>query len=165
MFTRLLLAVDDSSSGEVAISFASSLARQCSASVHVLHVNEYLVGGRGLTLSTSDEATRLVVDAVRQLQSVGIPADGSVCIGSCREVADRIVQVAQGHHADGILLGSRRRRRLGSLFSPRVRERTLRLTALPVLTAPSPLTISKGIRAETVDAPIAPQKREETRSR
>jgi hypothetical protein len=31
---------------------------------------------------------------------------------------------------------------LGRLFSPQVRERTTRLTALPVLTAPSPLKVS-----------------------
>ena len=44
--------------------------------------------------------------------------------------------------ADAIVLGSTRSRRLGRLFSPQVRERTTRLTALPVLTAPSPLQVT-----------------------
>jgi len=35
-----------------------------------------------------------------------------------------------------------RHRRLGRLFSAQVRERTTRLTALPVLTAPSPLKVT-----------------------
>jgi len=35
-----------------------------------------------------------------------------------------------------------RHRRLGRLFSAQVRERTTRLTALPVLTAPSPLKMA-----------------------
>jgi hypothetical protein len=41
------------------------------------------------------------------------------------------------------VLGSNRNRRLGRLFSGRVRERTTRLTSLPVLTAPAPLTVTR----------------------
>ena len=44
--------------------------------------------------------------------------------------------------ADAVVLGSTRNRRLGRLFSAQVRERTTRLTSLPVLTAPSPLRIT-----------------------
>ena len=45
MFTRILLAIDDSDSSEAAVSFATAMAKQSSASVRVVHVNEYLVGG------------------------------------------------------------------------------------------------------------------------
>ena len=47
MFTRILLAVDGTESGDVAVSFTSALARQFDAQVRVVHVNELLVGGRG----------------------------------------------------------------------------------------------------------------------
>ncbi len=47
MFTRILLAIDDSASSEAAVSFATAMAKQSSAAVRVVHVNEYLVGGRG----------------------------------------------------------------------------------------------------------------------
>ena len=51
MFERILLALDDSPAGEVATAFAGALAQRAgtAASVHVLHVNEGLVGGHGLT--------------------------------------------------------------------------------------------------------------------
>jgi nucleotide-binding universal stress UspA family protein len=165
MFERLLLAVDGSPSSEVAISFAASLAEPGAGSVHVVHVNEYVVGGRGVTLSTSREAVDLVADAVRQLQSAGLRADGSVCVGSYREVATRIVEAASRRSADGILLGSRRRRRLGRLPSPRVRERTLRLTSLPVVVAPAPLGLPKRVRLELDESRRQQPEREASGSR
>ena len=142
MFDRLLLALDDSPAGEVATLFAAALARRTGATVHVLHVNERLVGGNGVTLRTSRESTDLVRAAVGQLAHAGVRAGGSVCVSSYRNVPERIVSAALERSADAIVLGSTRNRRLGRLFSPQVRERTTRLTALPVLTAPSPLKVT-----------------------
>jgi nucleotide-binding universal stress UspA family protein len=166
MFRRILLAVDGTSSSEMAISFATALAEQCSAAVHVLHVNEHLVGGRGLTVRTSDEAAQLVADAAVQLQSAGIEVSGAVCVSSYREVARRIAEIAEGCSADVILLGSSRRRHLERMFSRRVRARTLRLSSLPVLTAPSPLRFSKkGAQLELADAVSVLLERETTGSK
>jgi nucleotide-binding universal stress UspA family protein len=142
MFDRLLLALDDSPAGEVATLFATALARRTGASVHVLHVNERLVGGNGATLRTRLESTELVSAAVRQLAEAGVRAGGSVCMSSYRGVPQRIVTTALDRSADAIVLGSTRNRRLARLFSAQVRERTTRLTALPVLTAPSPLKVT-----------------------
>jgi nucleotide-binding universal stress UspA family protein len=142
MFDRILLALDDSPAGEVAALFSVALARRTGASVHVLHVNERLVGGRGVTLRSRQESTDLVEKAVRQLAEGGVRADGSVCVSSYRDVPRRIVAAALERSADAVVLGSTRNRRLGRLFSAQVRERTTRLTSLPVLTAPSPLRIS-----------------------
>jgi nucleotide-binding universal stress UspA family protein len=142
MFDRLLLALDDSPAGEVATLFATALARRTGAAVHVLHVNERLVGGNGVTLRTRLESTELVSAAVRQLAEAGVRAGGSVCVSSYRGVPQRIVATALDRSADAIVLGSTRNRRLARLFSPQVRERTTRLTALPVLTAPSPLKVT-----------------------
>jgi nucleotide-binding universal stress UspA family protein len=143
MFERILLALDDSPSGETAIVFASALARRTGASVHVLHVNERLVGGHGVTLSSRIEATDLVTGAVHQLAEAGVRADGSICVSSYRHVPGRIVATARKRGAGAIVLGSNRNRRLRRLFSARVRERTTRLTPLPVLTAPAPLTVTR----------------------
>ena len=151
MFQQLLLAIDDSPGSQVAVSFAVSLAEPGTTSVRVFYVNEYLVGGRGITLHTQAEATDLVADAMRQLNSTKIEATGAVCIASYRQVADRIVEAARDHGADAIVLGSSRRRYLGRLFSRQLRERTTRLTALPVITAPPPLEVA-GARFELWDA-------------
>jgi nucleotide-binding universal stress UspA family protein len=142
MFDRLLLALDDSPAGEVATLFAAALARRTGATVHVLHVNEQLVGGNGVTLRSRQESTDLVSGAVRQLADAGVRAGGSVSVTSYRGVPQRIVTTALERSADAIVLGSTRNRRLGRLFSAQVRERTTRLTALPVLTAPSPLKVT-----------------------
>ncbi len=143
MFDRILLALDDSAAGEMANVFAGALARRTGASVHVLHVNERLVGGHGVTLRSRTEATDLVTGAVEQLKDAGVRADGSVCVASYRHVPDRIVATAHERAAGAIVLGSNRNRRLARLFSARVRERTTRLTSLPVLTAPAPLTVTR----------------------
>jgi nucleotide-binding universal stress UspA family protein len=143
MFDRILLALDDSPAGGMATAFVGALAQRTGASVHVLHVNERLVGGGGVTLRSRTEATDLVTDAVHQLVDAGVRAGGSVCVSSYREVPGRIVAVAYERAADVIVLGSHRHRRHRRLFSTRVRERTTRLSSLPVLTAPAPLAITR----------------------
>jgi nucleotide-binding universal stress UspA family protein len=143
MFDRLLLAIDDSPASEVATAFAAAVATRSSASVHVFHVNEYLVGGRGVAQKTTEECRDFVTDAVLELRAHGITVGGSACCGTSREVAQRIADTAVAQKADAIILGSQRRRsRLAGLVSPNVRERTIRLSPLPVLTAPSPLHVT-----------------------
>ena len=150
MFTRLLLAIDDSSGSEVATAFATALARHHGASVHVFHVNEYLVGGRGPTLRTQADATALLAGVVHELRTAGLTATGSSIRATYREVPRRIAAAAQERGCDAIVLGAERHRRLGRLFSPNVCARTSRLTSLPVVTAPSPLDVSVTARL-TVD--------------
>ena len=52
MFNKILLGLDDSESGQLAISFTTALARERSASVHVFHVNRFVMGGRGHKIAT-----------------------------------------------------------------------------------------------------------------
>jgi nucleotide-binding universal stress UspA family protein len=142
MFDRILLALDDSPAGEVATVFATAVARRAGASVHVLHVNERIPAGRGITALTRSEATDLVARAVQQMADAGVRAGGSVRVAGWRGVADRIVEAARTGEVDAIVLGSHRHRRLGRLLSAQVRERTTRATTLPVLVAPSPLKVT-----------------------
>jgi nucleotide-binding universal stress UspA family protein len=150
MFTQLFLAIDDSPGSEVATAFATALARHHAASVHVFHVNEYLVGGRGLTLRTQADAKDLLAGVIDQLRTAGLTATGSSVRATYREVPSRIATAALERGSDAIVLGSQRHRRLGRLFSPNVRGRVMRLTSLPIVTAPSPLDVS-GTAALTVD--------------
>lgn len=151
MFDRILLALDDSPAGEMATLFVGALAQRSGASVHVLHVNERIVGGNGVTARPREEATDLIVAALQQLSDAGVCAEGSVCVAPHGKVPARIVAVAHDKSADAIVLGSTRNRRLGRLFAAQIRERTTRLTSLPVLTAPSPLkvtSVSGGVSLE-----------------
>jgi nucleotide-binding universal stress UspA family protein len=159
MFERLLLAIDDSPASELATLFANAAARRTGAAVRVLHVNEYLVGGRGVTLLTHDESDALVDGAVKELHDAGVPADGVSVVATYRQVPQCIVEAARDYEADAIVLGSNRHRWMSRLFSPQVRERTTRLTSLPILTAPAPLRVTaEGMRHAVqaqVDAEIA----------
>ena len=78
MFRHLLVAINDSPSAPVALSFATAVAREERASVHVLYANRVLVGGRGLTELTGAQATTLIDTAVLQLLEQGVEASGSV---------------------------------------------------------------------------------------
>jgi nucleotide-binding universal stress UspA family protein len=145
MFTRILLAVDGTEADEVATSFVTGMARQNSATVRVLHVNEYLAGGRGFARSTDKEAHRIVDRAARSLVVAGVPADGEVRVAYSFDMPTRIAEGASEWAADVIVVGSRRRSR--RLFSGQgMREKVTRLTALPVLTVPAPLRLGRGHR-------------------
>lgn len=141
MFQKLLFAMDDTERSQVALSFATSMARECSALVHVLHVNEYVVGSRGIPVYTDEKAIALVTEAICQLRSQGIRASGSVRRALYRRVAPTIASMATAVSADAIILGTGRSHHLGRLFSPQVRERVIRLTSLPVIAAPAPLGV------------------------
>ena len=119
MFQRFLLAIDETTAGELGVSFASALARENGASVHVFHANEFLLGGRGVTVETHEEAAHVVDSAVDQLRAAALAG------------------------ADAIVMGSHRHRRFVRLFGRGIRERVTRITPLPVLTAPSPLKLGR----------------------
>lgn len=159
MFTRILLAVDDSASCETAVGFAIALAKQESAAVRVVHVNEYLVGGRGHTVKTQSEAIAHLEEVVESLRAAGIPTVGTLYLTNCFGVDARIATAAHDWSADVIVLGSRRQRRFGpfSRFAGQgIRERVMGLTSLPVLVAPAPLAITTDKLPELHDLPTAP---------
>jgi nucleotide-binding universal stress UspA family protein len=157
MFKRILVAIDDSDSNEVTLSFVLALARQSSATVRVVHINEFLVGGRGTTMETQAEAIQRLEIAVAALRDGGIPTEGSLYLASVFGVDARIVNAAHDWSADVIVLGSRRQRffRFGGKG---MRERVTRLTALPILTAPAPLKLTTGHFPELPDVSSRPQR-------
>jgi nucleotide-binding universal stress UspA family protein len=166
MFRRILLAVDGSQSGEVAVSFVGGMARHSGAVVRVLLVNELLVGGRGYARLTDKEARAVVDDAVRALVVLGVPAVGEVRVGSPFDIAGRITEAATDWNADVIVLGSRRRRShalLRRLPGSGVRDLVTSLSTLPTVIAPAPLRTGRGQRvvpdwdlAHLADLPSAP---------
>jgi nucleotide-binding universal stress UspA family protein len=143
MFSRILLTLDGTESGDVAVSFATALARQSSSCVRVVHVNELLVGGRGFAAETEQESMEIVDKAVGYLRQEGIAADGVHHLASCFTIADRIAEAAQDWGADVIVFGSKRRRWLRRFSGAGLRERVTGITGLPVLVAPAPLKLAR----------------------
>jgi len=162
MFQRLLVAIDGTESSDVTLSFASAIAQQSGAVVHVLYVNEYVVGSRGVPLRTNAEATELLTGAVGLLRAEGTRVTGSARRAPYRHVPRHIVSSAEDFSADAIVVGTRRKRRLGRLFSSHVREHIIRLSTLPVLAAPAPLDLPADGRL--VMAEMLEVERDRTRS-
>ncbi len=148
MFQRLLVAIDDTERSDTTLSFATAVAKLSGAVVHLLYVNEFAVGTGGMPLHTNEEAIALLTRAAQQLRAEGIRVTGSSRRAPYRQVPQRIASAADEFAADAIVLGSRRRGHFFRLFSGRVRERTVRLTSLPVIMAPAPLDIPAGARLE-----------------
>jgi len=143
MFTRILLALDGTESSEVAVSFATALARQSDSSVRVVHVNELLIGGRGYASETERESMQVVDEAVGSLRREGVDADGVHYLANCFTIADRIAEAAKDWGADVIVFGSKRRRRLPRFSGAGLRERVTSISGLPVLAAPAPLKLAR----------------------
>jgi nucleotide-binding universal stress UspA family protein len=155
MFSRILVAVDDSDSGAVAVDFATALARDHGARVRVIHVNELIVGGRGVAYETESEAMDVVDRAVGTLRAAGIEADGVHYLANCFTVGDRIAEASRDWRADSLVFGSRRRKRWSRYGGAGLRERVTVLTGLPVLTAPAPLKVGRRVHADELDRELA----------
>ena len=152
MFQCLLLALDETASGEIGLSFATALAREHGSSVHIFHANELILGGRGVAVETSEEASRLVNVAVDRLGEAGVEASGEWTLANRFTLPWRIADAAARSGAGAILFGSHRHRRLHRLFGRGIRERVTRITPLPVLTAPPPLRLGGRRRGPMAEA-------------
>jgi nucleotide-binding universal stress UspA family protein len=146
MFERMLVAIDDSASTPYTLSYATAVAHAHDATVHLVYVNEFLVGGRGLTVLTATEAEALVRSTVAQLRADGVDATGSVIRSTCFNVANVIAEEAVVWDSDIILVGSRRRRGVLRLRGRSMRDRITCVTPLPVLAAPAPLQLHDELR-------------------
>jgi nucleotide-binding universal stress UspA family protein len=137
VWDRLLCAIDQFESGQSALDLAAGLAATNDASVRVFHIRELSRMARVMPLETPADAEGLVRDAVRSMGTFGVAAEGR--FGSALEdhVARRIAEEAIYWDCQAIVLGSRRVRGIARLSGRGVRERTLRLSTLPVLVAPA----------------------------
>jgi len=137
VWDRLLCAIDQFESGGSALDFVAGVAAPSGASVRVLHVREVPRMARVLPLESPIEAEDLVRHAVQSLGVLGVAAEGRSCSVLQEHVARRIVDEAVHWECQAIVLGSRRVRGIARLSGRGVRERILRLSALPVLVAPA----------------------------
>jgi nucleotide-binding universal stress UspA family protein len=154
MFRRILLAVDGTNSGDVALDFATAMVRNSEATVRVAHVNELIVGGRGFAYESESEAMEVVDRAVAALRAAGVRADGVHYLANCFTIAERIAEAAQDWGADAIVFGSHRRR-WSRFRGTGLRERVMALTGLPVVTAPAPLKTARGVRAGSLERELS----------
>ena len=145
---QLLVAIDDTASAPVTLSFASALARG-EGGIPARDPRQP-GGGRRPGLHRAHRPTRpqpSSTAAVLQLLEVGVDATGSVSRSTSYSIGQVIAEAARSRQCDAIVLGSHRptrRSRLAHPFGHGTRERIIRNSALPVITAPPPLQVPGG---------------------
>jgi len=149
---RLLLAMDQFDSGQVALTFTAELANTVGADVTVLHIRERSIHPRVLPLESLSDAQLLVDEAVFCLRLAGIGVEGRVRSGREDHVAKCIVYESAQSQCDTIVLGSRRLRGIERVSGRGVKERVVRFSLLPVVVAPA-TPINRVHRPYAFDSP------------
>ena len=135
MYERLLVAIDHSETSERVLAAARNLASLSQAEVWVLHLREREVLPRaGLVPSESKDKARSEVDAaVEELVKAGINAHGEVRDTVFGYAARDIVDDAQEHDVNVIVMGSRGRGDLAGLVLGSTAHKVIHLADRPVL--------------------------------
>ena len=106
MATRILSAVDDRESSQIAIAVAARLANALGVQLTLLAVNQMLTGvSMAGGIWEYGEVKKLLDDAALAAAKAGMPTAKTVEI-SGRDVATAIVTYAESNHFDHIVVGS-----------------------------------------------------------
>ncbi|MFG2692355.1 universal stress protein [Kitasatospora sp. NPDC048407] len=137
MFTRIVLAVDDSDARVRAVATVADLARRFGASVHVLHLAPTVVVGTSLvTLEDNEEARRVLDESVRVLREAGVEVDGELVDGMRGQVPEVISDAVKRVGADLVVLSPHHRGIVASWFNPSVSDAVGHASHVPVLLVP-----------------------------
>ena len=127
VFRKILLGYDGSDDSEKAVAIAEGLAQRYEAAIIVCHA----FGHMPMT-SKPSEVRRLVNPVVERLSKLGITTLVSI---PDTVPAQGILDAADEHHADLIVMGSRGRGTFANLLLGSTAERVLRYAKVPVLIA------------------------------
>ncbi|MEU2228093.1 universal stress protein [Streptomyces sp. NPDC018347] len=137
MFERILVALDPSPSHVSALRLAGGLARSAGAEVRVLHVVPSAVAGDTVVnLEDDTEGTALLEDAVRELRTTGVKAEGRLVHGMTTVVPRLISDAAEEFEADLLVLSPHHRSSFAALLTPRVSDAIAHSSNIAVLLAP-----------------------------
>ena len=135
MYERLLVPIDHAESTERVLAAAKDLALLSKGEVWVMHLREREVMPRtGLVPTESDnEALAGVEEAVEKLTSAGVKAHGVVDDAVFGHAARYIIEAAEEHDVDVIVMGSRGRTDLAGLLLGSTAHKVIHLSNRPVL--------------------------------
>jgi nucleotide-binding universal stress UspA family protein len=149
MFTlkNVLVATDFSEPSDAALMYGRELATRFGATLHVLHVaqNIYIstFGAENYAAMAPDLQQQIEDDARRQLHQLLVDNDASgpptvPAILTSSSPASAIIDYANDHEIDVIVMGTHGRGALAHLIMGSVAERVVRLAPCPVLTVRHP---------------------------
>ncbi len=136
MYDRILVAVDHSEMSDRAVLAARDLAVLSNGQVWVLHLREREVGlktGVAFMDETREDANAQVAAAVEVLTRAGVKAQGECRHTLFGYAAREIVNDAEEHDADVIVMGSRGRGDLAGIVLGSTTHKVIHLTDRPVL--------------------------------
>lgn len=152
--SRILVALDFSPQADAALSYATTVARGCGASVDLIHVvddrlatADWVSDPRLLALTALreraiDDSNRRLAQRATGLQLDGLDARWHVIVG---QPAQALVAAAVTHGADLIAMGTRGLSGLPYLIVGSVADRVVRTAPCPVLTVRVDATVKADV--------------------
>jgi len=143
MFKRILVAVDASQTGELALETAIRLAAESQAQLRIVHVVDTANINIGAELADQysvserlvNNAQKILNPAERIAGAAGVAAEASLIMIDAlnKRIPEAIADDAEAWSADLIVIGSHGRRGLSRLLLGSVAEGVMRLATKPVL--------------------------------
>lgn len=149
MYSKILVAVDESDTSLHALKHAIELASKLSASLRMIHVldmswlpigPEMAIDTGALSAARRSVGEKVIVAARDTARQAGFEAEAAVIETATpiQQVAEVIVREATRWGADLVVMGTHGRRGFQHLMLGSVAERMTRLSSVPVLLIPSP---------------------------
>lgn len=142
---RILVPTDFSPNSEVALSLATSLARDSGGEIVVAHVETIPLSATGgeYLYAIPEPPTEELMEKLQHVTPPDshVPVERRLLAG---DPADAIVRIAEAEHIDLIVMGTHGRRGLSRLLMGSVAESVVRAAPCPVLTVKQPITVSVG---------------------
>jgi nucleotide-binding universal stress UspA family protein len=143
MFKRILVAVDASQTGELALETAIGLATESQALLRIVHVVDTaninigaeLADQYKVSASLVDNAQKILNPAERIAEAAGVAAEASLITIDAlnKRIPEAITEDAEAWSADLIVIGTHGRRGFTRLLLGSVAEGVARLATKPVL--------------------------------
>ncbi|MNX74135.1 putative universal stress protein [compost metagenome] len=148
MYQTILVAIDGSDCGNLALDEAMRLAAMCNATLHIVHVidNSYLKYDMGygnlgdLRPALLEGGRKLLTEAEARAHAGHVTCRAELLdeLLGLRDVATMINAAAQRAHADVVVLGTHGRRGVRRLVMGSVAEGLVRESKVPVLLVRAP---------------------------
>ena len=137
MFGTIVVGVDASGHADHAVQTAAKIAADTGDKVVVFHgIVVHQAKGSPYVTESRDEAQHLVDRYVAQLSSAGISATGEVHRELEIGIGGALIDVALGHQAGLIVVGTRGRSNVTSMLLGSVAHEVVHRSTLPVLVVP-----------------------------
>jgi nucleotide-binding universal stress UspA family protein len=141
MFGKILLAVDDTRGAGFATGAVRDLAKATGDQVLVVHVREFITGGRtgSYSYESTEQASAFLERTLEQLRCAGVDARAEIRTAVAGRTGKELVEAAQEHGAGLVAIGSHSAGELRALVLGSVAHDVVHHAHCPVLLVPEPL--------------------------